>query len=294
MSCAKIKKMLPLPHSIGSYCGVKNFKILLLRSFAMDDFSYRGSTRVSEDGGSIFSTVNATQRFMTGVYMWMAGALVVSALAAVLTIGPVALNPNASLEEAVTSALSTPLGSLVFGSRFGHFILLGLELALVFYLSLRITKMSRVAAMLAFLGFATLNGVTMSSIFLVYSLPSITTAFFISAAMFGGMSLFGIVTKRDLSKIGSICGMALWGVIIASLVNMFLRSSGMSWIISFVTVIVFTGLTAYDTQKLKNMATGEEGTDMYVKYSLIGALSLYLDFINMFLAILRIFGRSRD
>lgn len=260
----------------------------------MDDFSYRGSTRVSEDGGSIFSTVNATQRFMTGVYMWMAGALVVSALAAVLTIGPVALNPNASLEEAVTSALSTPLGSLVFGSRFGHFILLGLELALVFYLSLRITKMSRVAAMLAFLGFATLNGVTMSSIFLVYSLPSITTAFFISAAMFGGMSLFGIVTKRDLSKIGSICGMALWGVIIASLVNMFLRSSGMSWIISFVTVIVFTGLTAYDTQKLKNMATGEEGTDMYVKYSLIGALSLYLDFINMFLAILRIFGRSRD
>ncbi|MDR2865725.1 MAG: Bax inhibitor-1/YccA family protein [Spirochaetaceae bacterium] len=259
----------------------------------MKDYSYRGKTVVSHNGRRAFSGANATENFMASVYLWMTGALVVTGLAAILTIGPAAFNPNVSQEEAIQIALGTAVGRAVFGSQFGYIALIIAEFAVVFFLALRINKMSKTAAMLAFFAYATLNGVTLSAIFLVYSLPSIATAFFISAGMFGGMSVFGLITKKDLTKIGSICGMLLWGVIIASLVNMFLKSPGFSWVVSLIAVVVFTGLTAYDTQKLKNMQISGDG-DMYAKASIFGALQLYLDFINMFLALLRLFGRSRD
>jgi FtsH-binding integral membrane protein len=235
-------------------------------------------------------------RFMTNVYLWMAGAMVITGFAAILTIGIPALDPSYSSQEAIQMARSSAIGQFVFGNPFGHIILVVVELALVFFLSARIAKMSRTAAMIAFFAFATINGITLSSIFLVYSLPSIGMAFFIAAGMFAGMSIFGMVTKKDLTKIGNICTMAIFGIIIASVVNMFMRSGTFSYIVSFVTVLVFTGLTAYDTQKLKGIQDNivDNGTDMVAKMAILGALTLYLDFINMFLALLRIFGRRRD
>jgi FtsH-binding integral membrane protein len=137
------------------------------------------------------------------------------------------------------------------------------------------------------------NGLTLSVIFLVYKLDSIALVFFLAAAMFGGMSVYGLVTKSDLMKTAHLCVMGLWGVIIASVVNLFLKSSGFSWLISLVTVVVFTGLTAWDSQKLQRVAVAEEGSEIYTKQSIFGALTLYLDFINMFLALVRIFGRRK-
>lgn len=259
----------------------------------MNDYSYRGKTIVTERG-TVYSDANASQRFMANVYLWMTGALVVTGLAAILTVGPAALDPSISQDQALQVALSTAIGRLVFGSRIGYIVLIVAELAIVLFLAARINQMSKPAAMAAFFTYAALNGITLSSIFLVYSLPSIGTTFFISAAMFGGMSLFGTITKKDLSKMGNICGMALWGIIISCIVNMFLRSPGFSYIISILTVVVFTGLTAYDTQKLKKLQFSDGSTDTYAKASIFGALTLYLDFINMFLALLRIFGRARD
>jgi len=226
-------------------------------------------------GGAV-SQPDAVSRFMTGVHLWMTCALVVTGLASVLTIGG-------------------PLGRLILGNPVSLIVLIVAEFALVFYLGARLNRMSRTAAMAAFFAFATLNGIMLSSIFLKYSPSSIATAFFICAGMFAGMSVFGLVTKRDLSKVGSICVMALIGVIIASLVNIFLRSGTISWIVSLASVVIFTALTAYDTQKLKYLCyESEEGSDTYVKHSIFGALTLYLDFINLFLALLRVFGRSRD
>jgi hypothetical protein len=142
-----------------------------------------------------------------------------------------------------------------------------------------------------------LNGATLSAIFLVYTQSSITTVFFTCAATFIACSIYGWTTKRDLTSLGGFMAMGLIGIIIASLINMFVRSSGMSMIISYIGVLVFVGLTAYDTQKLKTMALSQpEGLDEGVvrKGAILGALSLYLDFINMFLMLLRIFGSSRE
>jgi FtsH-binding integral membrane protein len=162
------------------------------------------------------------------------------------------------------------------------------ELAVVWYLSANIRKMSRSAATTAFFAYAFLNGLTLSVIFLVYTRQSIGSVFFLAAAMFGGMSVYGHVTKADLMKAGYYCGMALWGVIIASVINMFLHSSGFQWLISLVTVVLFSGLTAWDSQKLQRMYLAEEGSETLTKQSIFGALQLYLDFINLFLALLRL------
>jgi FtsH-binding integral membrane protein len=138
-------------------------------------------------------------------------------------------------------------------------------------------------------------GMSLSFIFLAYTMGSIVGVFVSSAAMFGLMAIMGYTTNTDLTKMGSILMMALIGIIVASLINMFLKSDGMSYIISIVSVIIFTGLTAYDVQKLKNIGAGVEyGTEATAKLSIIGALTLYLDFINLFLALLRLFGNRRD
>ncbi len=216
-------------------------------------------------------------KLMRSVYLWMVLALVITGL----TAAYVASSP------AYISALMN--NSILF---YGVIIA---ELALVFILSGRIHKMSFTSASLMFILYSLLTGVSLSTIFLAYTESSIATTFLITAGTFGTMSLVGFVTKKDLSKLGGILLMALIGLIIATVVNIFLVSDTLGWIINYVGVLIFVGLTAYDTQKIKQMMR-EYGTDINEqtqKMALMGSLSLYLDFINMFLYLLRIFG-NRD
>ena len=211
--------------------------------------------------------------FITKVYNWMALALLVTGLVAYFT----AASP--SMTSAIVSS------KLVF-----YGLLIG-ELLLVIYLTSAINKLSQNMAIAVFMVYSILNGLTMSVIFLVYTSSSISTTFLVTAGTFGAMSLYGYYTKKDLTSIGNMAMMALIGVIIASIVNMFLQNEMMYWIITYLGVAVFVGLTAYDTQKLKEIGSrgfvNEEGME---KMSILGALTLYLDFINLFLFLLRIFG----
>ena len=169
------------------------------------------------------------------------------------------------------------------------------ELALVLLLSMAINKLPVAIAYLMFALYAAVNGLTLSVVFIAYDLVLVQRVFFITAGMFGGLALWGTLTKSDLSGIGSICGMALWGLIVAGIVNIFLRSSGLDFILSFAGILVFTGLTMYDAQKIKQLAANEGTLDSaaVAKIGILGALNLYLDFINLFLHILRFLGRKR-
>ncbi|MDA8404387.1 MAG: Bax inhibitor-1/YccA family protein [Desulfobacteraceae bacterium] len=221
-------------------------------------------------------TVNT---FIQSVYNWMAVGLA-------LTGG-----------VAYYVAQSPSLMGLIFGNQLIFFGLIIAEFGLVMYLSARVQKIEASTATGLFVVYAALNGLTLSFIFLAYTGASIASTFFICAGTFVTCSVYGMITKRDLTSIGGFMSMGLIGIIIASVVNMFIRSSAMNMIISYIGVIVFVGLTAYDTQKLKYMAnTQPAGLDAGVirKGAIIGALSLYLDFINLFLMLLRIFGNSRD
>ena len=191
---------------------------------------------------------------------------------------------------------NTGLAAAIIGSPL--FIMLVLaELGVVFYLSARVAKIQAATASGLFIGYSVLNGLTLSVIFLAYTSTSIAGTFFIAAGMFGAMALYGLITKRDLSGLGSFLFMGLVGIIIASIVNIFLNSSSVHWMISVLGVLIFTGLTAYDVQKIKRI--GEEGIlaqgdEVVRKGAVMGALTLYLDFINLFLMLLRFFGGSRD
>jgi FtsH-binding integral membrane protein len=168
------------------------------------------------------------------------------------------------------------------------------QIVLVIWLSARFTRMSMTTATLLFILYSAMMGVTMSTIFMVYTMSSIASVFFITAGMFLVMSLLGYFTRMDLTRLGSLLFMALIGVIIASLVNIFLKSEMLYWVVSYVAVVVFVGLTAYDTQKIKQMLVEYgEVDEMGYKLALFGALTLYLDFINLFLYLLRIFGDRR-
>lgn len=167
------------------------------------------------------------------------------------------------------------------------------ELGLVFAISGAINRLSSGTASLLFYLFAVVNGLMLSTIFLVYSPTAIAKTFFITAGTFGAMSVYGYFTDRDLSKVGSFLIMALFGLIIASVVNIFVRSSGFDWIISIIGVLIFIGLTAWDTQQIKRMAQMAP-SEAVGKLATIGALSLYLDFINIFLYLLRFFGGRND
>jgi len=214
---------------------------------------------------------------MQKVYVWMSLALAITGI----TAFGVASSPNL-----MTTIVSNQ--ALLWG-------LMIAELGLVIMLSARLQKLSVTTATLLFIIYSVLNGVTMSVIFAVYAGATIAKTFLITAGTFGVMSLYGITTKTDLSSIGKILFMALIGLIIASVVNIFMKSSGMEMIISYVGVLVFVGLTAWDTQKIKVMlAHAGPYEDTTQKIALIGALSLYLDFVNMFLYLLRIFGGNRD
>ncbi len=216
--------------------------------------------------------VIAQNTLIRQVYAWMGGGLLLTALMAMATIS------------------SPALFSAIIGNRLVFYALIIGEIGLVIGISRAINKISASVASFLFLLYAAMNGVTMSVIFVIYTAESITSTFVITAATFAAMSVFGYVTKRDLSGWGSFLFMGLIGVVIASLVNIFVGSSAVSWIISVIGVIVFTGLTAYDTWKIKAMAaTGVEGR----KPAILGALTLYLDFINLFLMLLRLLGSRR-
>jgi FtsH-binding integral membrane protein len=206
------------------------------------------------------------------VYAWMGAGLTITAVMALITLSSPAI-------------LNAVLGNkLVF-----YGLMIG-ELALVFTLSGAINRLSEATATLIFIAYSALNGVTLSVVTLVYTANSITSTFVITAGMFGAMSVYGYMTKRDLTSWGSFLFMGLIGVVIASIVNIFVVSSAASWIISGIGVIVFTGLTAYDTWKIKELAAQGIGGR---KPAILGALTLYLDFINLFLMLLRFTGNRR-
>ncbi len=217
---------------------------------------------------------SAFPALMSKVYLWMTMALAMTGLTAFYVAG------NESLVYAIASSRGLLMG-LILG-----------ELALVWILSARIMSMSFPVAGLMFAAYSILNGVTLSVILLAYTMESIASTFFITAGTFGAMTLFGLFTKRDLSTAGRFLFMMLIGLIIATIVNIFVGSSVMGWAITYLGVLVFCGLTAYDTQKMKDilLQCQYEGNSSVLKIALLCSLSLYLDFINLFLYMLRIFG----
>lgn len=233
----------------------------------MSQYPYRPQQPAWIDGRTA-ETAERERTFIRSVYAWMFGGLILTALAALWVVA------------------SPAMQQLIFGTPLRWVLLIG-ELGLVFYLSFRITTMSAGTAASVFLVFSLLNGLTLSSIFFVYSRGDISTAFFTAAGMFGAMSVYGMVTKRDLTSWGSFFFMGLIGILITMVINYFLKSPALSYAISLIGVFVFLGLTAYDTQKLKSYATAPQ---LRENLAIIGALALYLDFINLFLMLLRLFG----
>jgi uncharacterized protein len=217
-----------------------------------------------------YRTISVAQPgVMRGVYGWMTGGLALTAFVSLLTVS------------------SPALLQAIFGNRMLFYALIFGELALVVGLSGAINRISAATASVLFLAYAALNGVTLSAVFVAYTSASLTSTFMVTSAMFGAMSLFGYLTKSDLTGWGSFLFMGLIGIVIASFVNIFLHNSMIHWVASVCGVIVFTGLTAYDTQRISRM--GSAGG----KGAILGALTLYLDFINMFLIMLRLTGDRR-
>jgi uncharacterized protein len=216
--------------------------------------------------------------YMLRVYNYMGAGLVITGLVAWFTS-----------QAAVANGQLTSFGAAIYTSPLSWVVMLS-PLAFVLVLSFGINKLSAGTAQLLFWAFAGVMGLSLSSIFLVYTGASITRVFFISAATFGAMSLYGYTTKRDLTGVGNFLIMGLIGLIIAMLVNMFLMSSGLDFAISAIGVLIFVGLTAWDTQKIKESYSQSYGAEVLAKGAVMGALSLYLDFINLFLMLLRLFG----
>ena len=229
------------------------------------------------DPNSPLTIDEETKTFFQKVYAWMALGLFISGITAYATYAIPALMHVIIFNQAI------------------FFLLIGTELVLVITLAWLVNKISAEVAVLLFLLYCFTTGLTLSVIFLVYQMSSIGSMFLISAGMFGAVSAYGYYTKKDLTTMGNILFMALLGIIIASVVNLFIWSSMLDFIISIIGVIVFTGLTAYDTQKIKQKNTiGNNGTPEDLKESIIGALTLYLDFINLFLKMLRLFGKRKN
>ena len=224
-----------------------------------------------------YAMSTAFPALMRKVFVWMTLALAITGL------------------TAYGVATSPALLSLIFSSKVTFFGIIIAEFALVFAISGAINRLSLSTATLLFILYSVINGATLSSIFFAFSVATIGKVFFITAGTFGAMALVGYTTKTDLTSMGKLLFMALLGIIIASVVNIFVASSGLDLILSYVGVLVFVGLTAYDTQKIKQMCqAAPDAGESTQKLALIGALSLYLDFINLFLYLLRIFGNNRD
>ena len=227
--------------------------------------------------GGDFAMSTAFSALMRKVFIWMALALVITGV----TAYGVATTPSLLIAIVTNKAI---FWGLIIA-----------ELALVFAVSGAINRLSLATATLLFVLYSVVNGATLSVIFLAYSMPAIIQTFFITAGTFGVMALVGYTTKTDLTSLGKLLFMALIGLVIATVVNMFVGSTGFDYILSYVGVLIFVGLTAYDTQKIKQMCMqAPDAGEHMQKLALLGALSLYLDFINLFLYLLRIFGNSKD
>ena len=224
--------------------------------------------------------------YMLKVYNYMATGILLTGIVALLTF-------KVAVQE-ISSAgiILTPFGGAIYNSALRWVVMLA-PLGVVFYMSFGINKMSASKAQTTFWVFAGLMGLSLSSILLVYTGMSVTRVFFICSATFGAMSIYGYTTKRDLTKLGSFLMMGLIGIIIASIVNIFMQSSMMYFVISILGVLIFVGLTAYDTQKIKNMYAVSDTGEVMGKKAVMGALTLYLDFINLFIMLLRLFGQRR-
>ncbi|MBK5284812.1 MAG: Bax inhibitor-1/YccA family protein [Bacteroidia bacterium] len=220
-----------------------------------------------------------TRTFIASVFSWMSAALAITAVTAYFF----------GTDLSYMSYLMSETGL----TGLGYFVMFA-PLGFVLLMSFGFQRLSQMVMTILFLAYSVIMGMSLSFIFLVYAQAEIYMTFAVTAGMFGLMAVAGYTTKTDLTKLGSLLFMALIGIIIASVVNIFLKSSGFDYIISFIGVIVFTGLTAYDVQKLKRIGEGVEyGTEATAKLSIMGALNLYLDFINLFLMLLRLFGNRK-
>jgi uncharacterized protein len=246
------------------------------RNYATTRTGYR-TDQVAIDAG--------LRAYMIRVYNYMSGGVALTGVVAWLTFSAAVTQVGGQLQL-------TQFGHLIFQSPLMWVLVLA-PLAMVFFISFRINTLSASTALTMFFVYAGLLGLSLASIFLVYTGASITRVFFISAATFGAMSLYGYTTQRDLTGIGSFMFMGLIGIVIAMLVNMFLHSSGLDWAISVIGVLIFVGLTAYDTQRIKEMYNPQDDGTIAGRKAVMGALSLYLDFINLFLMLLRLFGDRR-
>jgi uncharacterized protein len=246
------------------------------RNFAAARTGYR-SDQVAIDAG--------LRAYMIRVYNYMTAGVALTGLVAWFAYSAAVVDTGAGLQL-------TQFGHAIFASPLMWLFVLA-PLGLVMLLSFGINRLSAGTALTVFFIYAALLGLSLASIFLVYTHASITRVFFISAATFGATSLYGYTTQRDLTNVGSFMFMGLIGLIIASVVNIFLHSTGLDWAISVIGVIVFVGLTAYDTQRIKEMYDVNDDGSISGRKAVMGALRLYLDFINLFLMLLRIFGNRR-
>ncbi len=245
------------------------------RNYATARTGYR--TEVAIDEG--------LRAYMIRVYNYMAAGVALTGIVAYLTFSQAVVQTSAGLQL-------TAFGQAIFQSGLLWIVVLA-PLALVFVLSFGINRLQPGTALMLFFVYAGLLGLSLASIFLVYTGASVTRVFFISAASFGALSLYGYTTKRDLTGVGSFMFMGLIGLIIASLVNIFLKSSGLDWAISIIGVMIFAGLTAYDTQSIKEMYSPMDDGTVGGRKAVMGALRLYLDFLNLFLMLLRLMGDRR-
>lgn len=238
----------------------------------MQELNFRGSAHATASGQeAVHARVSAA---FAQVFWWMGIGLCLTAITA---MGVVYLEP---------------LQRVIFGSPIVFYGLIIVEFGMVWFLSARLATLSWSTALSIFLAYAALNGLTLSAVMLIYTATSVVSTFFVTAGMFGAMALFGTTTKKDLSSWGSFLFMGLIGIILASVVNIFLNSSMLHWLVTFAGVVIFVGLTAYDTQKIKRMAM--QNSLPIGKLAIYGALALYLDFINLFIMLLRIMGSRRD
>ncbi len=226
-------------------------------------------------------TASLSQSFLYNVFLWMFAGLLMTA--------------SVSYLFATNDSLLSLLVNVNGGFTILGYIVMFAPIGFVLLMSFSFERLSYVALMVMFMFYSALMGASLSFLSLIYTGGSIASTFIICAGMFGAMALYGYTTKSDLTKMGNILMMALFGIIIAGLINFFLKSSIMSYVISMISVVVFTGLTAYDVQKLKRIGSGVEyGSEAGSKLAIMGALSLYLDFINLFLALLRLFGDRKN
>jgi len=239
-------------------------------------------------GGARATVIDEGLRaYMIRVYNYMAAGVALTGVVAWLTYNAAVITNAAGQITGLT-----PFGSAIFGGPVTLILFLG-TLGIVFFISFRISSLQPSTALMLFMGYAALLGLMLSSVFLAYTQTSITRTFFISAASFGALSLYGYTTQRDLSPIGAFLVMGLFGLILAMVVNIFLGSQGLAFAISVIGVLIFAGLTAWDTQRIKEMYNVNDDGTMVGRKAVMGALTLYLDFINLFLFLLRFMGDRR-